>query len=257
LIEFSCRACEASLSTTDDRAGMTAKCPSCGELITVPAPPQAGSQASDALPGRDFADEADAQSTWHPPFSGSREQACPMCGASNPLATSHCSACGENLGSQQVSSAGDLREVVYAGFWLRFVALIVDGFLMLLILIPILLVVMFSISGGITEDQLEALENMDPLLEFMINLGSFFAMWPYYAFFESSSLQGTPGKRLLRLKVTDLEGRRISFLRASGRYFGRLPARMICYIGFLMAAFTDQKQGLHDKMSGCLVVRRG
>ena len=80
--------------------------------------------------------------------------------------------------------------------------------------------------------------------------------WLYYALLESSSWQATLGKKALGLEVTDLEGRRISFGRASGRFFGKIISAIILYIGFLMAGFTEKKQALHDMMAGTLVIRK-
>jgi len=80
--------------------------------------------------------------------------------------------------------------------------------------------------------------------------------WIYYASLESSAWQATLGKKILGLKVTDLAGNRISFGRASGRFFGKILSGMILGIGFLMAGFTERKQALHDILAGCLVLRQ-
>ena len=72
---------------------------------------------------------------------------------------------------------------------------------------------------------------------------------------ESSSRQATVGKMALGLKVTDLEGRRISFARASGRHFAKYISGMILLIGYIMAGFTERKQALHDMIAGTLVQR--
>ena len=78
----------------------------------------------------------------------------------------------------------------------------------------------------------------------------------YSAFFESSKWQATPGKRLMGLIVTDLNGNRISFARAFCRYLGKIVSFLTFFIGFLIAAFTDKKQALHDKMASTLVFRK-
>ena len=80
-------------------------------------------------------------------------------------------------------------------------------------------------------------------------------MWLYYAFLESSSWQGTIGKKVVGLRVTDMNGNRISFGRATGRYFGMILSGMICFIGWLMIAFTEKKQGLHDMLASTLVLK--
>ena len=60
----------------------------------------------------------------------------------------------------------------------------------------------------------------------------------------------------VQIKVTDLEGNRVSFGRASGRYFGKFLSGILLLAGFIMVAFTAKKQGLHDIIAGCLVVRK-
>jgi uncharacterized RDD family membrane protein YckC len=72
---------------------------------------------------------------------------------------------------------------------------------------------------------------------------------------ESSAKGGTLGKMAIGIMVTDMTGNRISFGRATGRYFAKILSQMILMIGFLMAGFTQQKQALHDILAGCLVVR--
>ena len=80
------------------------------------------------------------------------------------------------------------------------------------------------------------------------------AVWLYEALMTSSSKQGTLGKMAFRMKVTDLNGRRISFGRATGRFFAKILSGIL-YIGYIMAGFTERKQALHDMIAGTLVVR--
>lgn len=80
--------------------------------------------------------------------------------------------------------------------------------------------------------------------------------WLYYALSESSPKQATLGKQALGIVVTDLNGKRISFGKATGRYFGKYLSTITLFIGYLMAAFTDKNQALHDIMAGTLVVKR-
>ncbi len=79
--------------------------------------------------------------------------------------------------------------------------------------------------------------------------------WLYFALCESCSWQATLGKKILGLRVTTLDGDRVSFLRVSGRHFGKIISFMICFMGYTMAGFTPKKQALHDMIAGCLVVR--
>jgi uncharacterized RDD family membrane protein YckC len=79
--------------------------------------------------------------------------------------------------------------------------------------------------------------------------------WLYFALMESSKIQGTLGKMLLKIKVTDYDGNRISFARATGRYFGKIISGMIMMIGYIMAGFTEKKQALHDILASCYVIK--
>jgi uncharacterized RDD family membrane protein YckC len=73
---------------------------------------------------------------------------------------------------------------------------------------------------------------------------------------ESSDYQATLGKLTVRLKVTDLEGRRLSFARATRRYFSKYLSAISLGVGYLMVAFDSEKQGLHDRVAGTRVQYR-
>jgi uncharacterized RDD family membrane protein YckC len=87
-------------------------------------------------------------------------------------------------------------------------------------------------------------------------LAAFVGPWLYFALQESSERQATLGKMALKIYVTDLQGQRISFGKATGRHFGRILCALTLCIGYMMAGFTAQKQGLHDMIAGTLVKRR-
>ena len=127
---------------------------------------------------------------------------------------------------------------MYAGFWKRFVALIIDNILLMIILIPAGIFV--GLKSGPTSDYAGL---------------TLTAIWVcYFALLESSPWQATLGKKALGIKVVDKNGNKITFLRALGRNAGKIVSSAILEIGFIMAAFTQQKQALHDIMADCLVV---
>jgi uncharacterized RDD family membrane protein YckC len=155
--------------------------------------------------------------------------------------------------------------LVYAGFWLRFAAIFLDG-----LIVGIPMAIVGAIIGGIygfTYAQshpggrvgfLDANGNLNGsfvIMEIGIMIFSLVVKWLYFALQESSSAQATLGKRVIGIKVTDLEGRRIGFGQASGRFFGKIISGMILLIGYMMAGFTERKQALHDILAGTLVVR--
>jgi len=84
-----------------------------------------------------------------------------------------------------------------------------------------------------------------------------FAEWVYFSAFQSSARQATPGQMLLGVRVTGLDGGRIGFGRATGRYFASWLSAAILLIGFIMGAFTERKQTLHDMIASTLVLRGG
>jgi len=151
----------------------------------------------------------------------------------------------------------------YAGFWMRFLAYIIDGIILsivsLIIMIPFfgLLGITAAVGGGNPDLDAEGSGFMAAMAGtiFLSILAVGVAGWLYFALMESSAKGATLGKMALGLRVTDLSGNRISFGRATGRYFGKIVSGMIFSIGYIMAGFTQQKQALHDIMAGCLVVR--
>jgi uncharacterized RDD family membrane protein YckC len=84
------------------------------------------------------------------------------------------------------------------------------------------------------------------------------SQWLYYALMESSARQGTIGKIVANIYVTDLTGNRISFGRASGRVFTKIGMGFVPFgfVGYILAAFTDRKQALEDFVASTLVYRR-
>lgn len=116
----------------------------------------------------------------------------------------------------------------YAGFWLRFAATLIDG---LILLIP------------------------SSILAFLLPFSEIILNWLYYACLESSKSQATLGKRIVGIKIVDYNGKRITFGRASGRHFSKLISALILGVGFLMIAFTSEKQGLHDIIAKCYVIK--
>ena len=133
----------------------------------------------------------------------------------------------------------------YAGFWVRVWASVVDILISLLVVVPII-----ALAG-----QGWANAYNDTAAAGIVLVAYCMVGWLYFALFESRGWQATPGKRLLGLRVSDLAGHRLSFGRASGRYFSKLLSFLIICIGFIMVGLTDKKQGLHDKIADTLVLR--
>jgi uncharacterized RDD family membrane protein YckC len=139
--------------------------------------------------------------------------------------------------------------VLYAGFWRRVVAYFIDAIVVWVVL-GIVFGILAAVGGGLVRDNGEVSPAVLLLYPVMI-----IGIWLYFALMESSSTQATLGKMALSIKVTDLDGRRVGFGRATGRHFGKIISAFILYIGFMMAGWTAKKQALHDMMAGTLVIR--
>ncbi|MEJ0000728.1 MAG: RDD family protein [Verrucomicrobiota bacterium] len=138
--------------------------------------------------------------------------------------------------------------LLYAGFWRRFLALIADS----VVLSP-LSIIAFTLNPAYQDESARTLAAA--LVSLVYAIFAFIIRWLYFALMESGGWQATLGKKLIGIRVTDLEGRRIGFGRATGRYFGKIISCLTLFIGFIMAGFTERKQALHDMLAGTLVVR--
>lgn len=160
----------------------------------------------------------------------------------------------------------------YAGFWLRVAAYLIDGFI-LGVPFAVIVVCVFAFMGGAAAltAHLSQLQNPDQIAAnlpgfisaiigfyFVFFLGALVMSWLYSALMESSARQGTIGKIILNLYVTDLNGARISFGRASGRYFAKVGMGLVPFgsLGYILAGFTDRKQALEDFVASTLVYRK-
>ena len=208
---------------------------------------------------------------------------CSKCGAATTADSAFCTSCGAPQARAAIAAPGAISvpanvgvagfsagrgQFLFAGFWLRLVAYLIDG---LIVSVGIfgLFIPIAALTGAAAH--LNNLSNiprsggqLDPaVIAALISVVITFAgvalliTWLYHAYFESSSWQATPGKRVLSLYVTDLSGQPISFLHATGRYFSKIITGLIPLgLGYIMAGFTERRQALHDMIAGTLVLRR-
>ena len=136
-----------------------------------------------------------------------------------------------------------------AGFWKRFAAIFIDSFILAGIAFILMFLIGFFVGGMLSEPETVAkFANFGMLLNVVL-------IWLYFALQESSEQQATFGKRILGIYVTGKDGSRLSFAQATIRYFSKYLSSILM-IGFIMAAFTKNKQGLHDFIADTLVVNR-
>ena len=184
---------------------------------------------------------------------------CGKCGAPFADGAENCPNCGAPASSE--NSGNSLRHpnptIRFAGFWLRAVALIVDSVILTLVSLPILFrPLMQNVGPNITFKSYAEFLGSGTRQAIAFELLAQLCFWLYCAAFESSVWQATPGKKMLGIFVTDLQGKRISFARATGRHAGKTFENLTLFIGFLMAGFTRKKQALHDMIAGTLVLKK-
>lgn len=209
---------------------------------------------------------------------------CNRCGAQNSALAKFCANCGTPFGTevQPAPAAPDVTprpqgpasipvgavpntttaysgvvtptSVHYGGFWIRFVAVVIDVSIVFVVILPVagILAIVLGAAGGAMSMPRFGIH----LVRGIVIRTLFFCVgWIYEATMESSSKQATLGKMAMGLKVTDEFGRKISFARATGRHFAKILSKLILMIGYIMAGFTQRKQALHDMIAGTLVVR--
>jgi uncharacterized RDD family membrane protein YckC len=213
---------------------------------------------------------------------------CSKCGARLTEGTAFCSVCGTPVSGPPlaasapptyaspaivpagvapaylVAPAAVTLPSPYAGFLLRVVAHLIDGIVLGVIFLALFLIGLAFVGIGSMETMVRGMHNGDgepPVALVLMLIFVFFlsivASWIYSAYLESSSNQGTLGKMALGLIVTDLQGRRISFGHATGRFFAKIITGLIPLgIGYMMAGFTEKKQALHDMIAATLVLRK-
>ena len=197
---------------------------------------------------------------------------CPKCGKETDASGKFCQWCGADIGSvpavpvitPEEEAGPDIG--VYAGLGRRFVAFIVD--IIIILLFDLVAMAVLGLTRGIQNSYFYYIQHIP--VEQLTTEGTMGAMlgsviaaygivlivipWLYFAGFESSRSQATPGKLLMRIVVTDMTGNKPTFARVTLRHFAKFVSALIIFIGFLMIGFTTRRQGLHDKISGCLVL---
>ena len=140
---------------------------------------------------------------------------------------------------------------VYGGFWVRFGAKIIDG----IIIGVIQGILNFGVGmvAGISSTPTSP-ENMTAffMVFYIVNIGVAVAYTTWFL----GKYAATPGKMALGLKVITADGGKVSYLKAFGRYFAEIVSGIILCIGYIMAAFDDEKRTLHDRICNTRVVKK-
>ncbi|MCU0357333.1 MAG: RDD family protein [Cyclobacteriaceae bacterium] len=154
----------------------------------------------------------------------------------------------------------------YAGFWLRFVAYLIDAVIIYcvqaILIVPVL--GLLGITFGQDISAFESMSEEEALTMFASVVAAASATSAvflvltmlYFSLMESSQYQATVGKIVLGLKVTDEQGQKPDFVKALLRNLCKILSSLIFMVGYIMAGFTEKKQGLHDIIAKTLVVKK-
>jgi uncharacterized RDD family membrane protein YckC len=148
-----------------------------------------------------------------------------------------------------VEGAVATHDVEYASLWRRFMAFAIDLMIACLVVFAFVIILPIVLGPRIGVPRGDVIVASFAFVCLIVT-------WLYWALMESSSKQSTIGKALLGMVVTDVEGRRLSFAKATVRHFGKMASALIVLAGFIMIGFTARRQGLHDMITGSLVVMK-
>lgn len=127
--------------------------------------------------------------------------------------------------------------IIYAGFWRRFIAVLIDAFFTGII---------GALVGFITGNDMIVSISVSTVIGII-----------YIAVFDSSELMGTPGKAMLGLSVvTEKEQNRISFQTAILRFLCKYISSVVLLIGYMIQPFTEKRQTFHDIVTSTIVIRK-
>lgn len=135
-----------------------------------------------------------------------------------------------------------------AGFWIRAGALIIDGIILNIIQYGIAFILGFAIAGSSGGDVFS-------LVEFIVTIVGLVVGFAYAIGFLGSSMQATPGMKLLGLRICTGDGEPVGYARATGRAFAAYLSAIILLIGYLMCAWDKEKRTLHDMICDTRVIR--
>ena len=142
-----------------------------------------------------------------------------------------------------------VAQAQYAGFWIRLVAKAIDTLIMIMLFSPVVFFLARSSSGGQRDLMAEL------MFQLLLSLVSTAVTAAFTTFF-IGKFAATPGKMALGLRVVTSDGGRVSYARALGRSLAEILSSIVCYIGYIIAAFDDQKRALHDHICDTRVVRK-
>lgn len=169
-----------------------------------------------------------------------------------------CATCKNNYAQKLREGAVQPAKAVYAGFWIRFVGVLIDGVIMAVVA-GILQVAVFGSMLAMPALQQGRPPDVSAIAPMMGMIGLMYvvqiALASTYEALFIAKLGATPGKMVIGVKVLRPDGAMLSVARAYGRYFAKILSTLTLMIGFIIAGFDSQKRALHDMICDTRVVK--
>lgn len=238
-----CPQCNFSRTIDPDKVPdrpVKVNCPKCKERFSFDKNAQARESSPEEAPQRT------SPQVQGEPYRG-RRIICSACGTVQAPAA-QCVQCGATI-IATASPIGTEKDQSYAGFWVRVLAYILDSILLITVqtVLTLLIDTTIGMLGIVTEG--------DPAINIVIWLFGAVLSISYAVFFTGYCGQ-TPGKMALRIKVIRTDGSALTYGRAALReVLGKFISSILLGIGYLMVAFDNRKQGLHDKIADTYVIK--
>jgi uncharacterized RDD family membrane protein YckC len=254
-----CCSCSAAAKSAGRRAGTDSNATSA---------PEAHSRKQDSLKG-----EWNLQ--WRKDWEEGDKMFCTKCGKEARAQASYCFSCGEPIysdGRHQENTPNEekdvanvtgqegrgdpsvaLRGIQYADLWRRVIAHLIDGLVCLAAMMASIMLPLAFIVPSLSDPNRG---QPNDLILIPILLAFYLSPWLYYSLMESSKYQATLGKIAVGIIVTNMDGARITFLNATGRFFGKILSSMPLGFGYLMAIYDPKFQALHDQLARTIVIHR-
>jgi uncharacterized RDD family membrane protein YckC len=163
-----------------------------------------------------------------------------------------CFACKDAFAQRLRQEGGFTRRFQYAGFWIRFLARMLDAIVLYIIILPVTFLVLGSAAFRVSNEPPTAMFLVLNVVLVFFQIGVSAAYEVYFL----SRHGATPGKMVVGKKVVTADGGPLSVSRALGRHFAVYLSSFTLAIGFIMAAFDDQKRALHDRICDPRVISK-
>ncbi len=193
------------------------------------------------------------------PASTSDTRFCSECGQPRPAGELArfgdrliCPVCKDSYAQKLREGVAPATAMVYAGFWIRFLAVLIDGIILFVVDTILNFAILGTSAARLATNPAGVGAAMSSIgLIWLISVAIQCAYETYFI----GKMGATPGKMAMGLKVVRPDGSPVDYARAAGRYFAKILSAIILFIGYIMVGFDSQKRGLHDMICDTRVIK--